>query len=287
MSGKTRQEPTDAQEAEPVMRKQSDVTSAARPSESGFALILAILALMLLTFLGLTLAATTSTELQIATNYRWSQQALYNAEAGLEASKIVLSRVASTTTYWETLLGVPRAVPWTGIGPDPGPGVGRDYVNKACSGDKGGVGYGKVLTEGPIRYEDVNNFMGQPLNGAFTVWVRRVLSVDNKGLYTDDPDNSSIVVTAEGVAPFTASATGSAFVRANQAVRLLEVRYNLEVNKTGESCNDHQSAQVGQGPAGDNFNPCAILSPDGNSMAGVFGAANSGITGGLAGTGVQ
>jgi len=50
-----------------------------RRSERGFALILAILSLMLLTFLGLTLATTTSTELQIATNYRWSQQALYNA----------------------------------------------------------------------------------------------------------------------------------------------------------------------------------------------------------------
>jgi hypothetical protein len=149
------------------------------------------------------------------------------------------------------------------------------------------VGYGKVLTEGPIRYEEVNNFMGQQLNGAFTVWVRRALSIDNKGLYTDDSDSSSIVVTAEGVAPFTTAATGSAFVRANQAVRLLEVRYNLEVNKTGESCNDHQSSQVGQGPAGDNFNPCAILSPNGSSMAGVFGAASSGTTGGLTGTSVQ
>ena len=56
--------------------------------EGGFALILAILSLMLLTFLGLTLAATTSTELQIATNYRWSQQALYNAEAGIEAARV-------------------------------------------------------------------------------------------------------------------------------------------------------------------------------------------------------
>ena len=42
----------------------------------GFALILAILA-HAPEFLGLTLATTTSTELQIATNYRWSQQARY------------------------------------------------------------------------------------------------------------------------------------------------------------------------------------------------------------------
>ena len=46
-------------------------------TQSGFALVLALLALLLLTFLGLTLAVTTSTELQIATNYRWSEQARY------------------------------------------------------------------------------------------------------------------------------------------------------------------------------------------------------------------
>ena len=44
--------------------------------ERGFALIVALLALVLLTFLGLTMTLTTSTELQISTNYRWSQQAL-------------------------------------------------------------------------------------------------------------------------------------------------------------------------------------------------------------------
>src|SRR5260221_6743395 len=176
------------------------------------------MALMLLTFLGLTLAATTSTELQIATNYRWSQQALYNAEAGLEASKIILSRLASTTTYWDATLGAPRTVPWTGIPAAPGGGIGRDYLHAACPGDKGGVGYGKVLVEGATRYEDVSNFMGQPLNGAFTVWVRRALSIDNKGQYLDNPDSSALVVTAEGVAPFPGPA--NAFARANEAVRL-------------------------------------------------------------------
>jgi type IV pilus assembly PilX-like protein len=269
------------------MRKQSDVTSGGRPGESGFALILAILALMLLTFLGLTLAATTSTELQIATNYRWSQQALYNAEAGLEAAKLVLSRVADPVTYWDTTLGPPRTAAWTASTPPaPGPGVfSRDYLHAGCPGDTGGVGYGTVLAEGGVPYEDVSTFMLQPLNGAFTVWVRRALSVDNKGLYLDDTDSSSIVVTAEGVAPFTGAA--NAFARANQAVRLLEVRFNLELSQKGTACNDRQSAQVGQGPAGDNFNPCAILSPDGSSMANAFGAANTGITGGLVGSGVQ
>ena len=85
-----------------------DARHGRRTGERGFALILAILSLMLLTFLGLTLATTTSTELQIATNYRWSQQALYNAEAGLEAARIVLSNEADIATGWTTLLPTVR-----------------------------------------------------------------------------------------------------------------------------------------------------------------------------------
>ena len=56
---------------------------------------------LVLTFLGLTLAATTSTELQIATNYRWGQQATYNAEAGIEVAKIYLRAVPND---WATIL---------------------------------------------------------------------------------------------------------------------------------------------------------------------------------------
>src|SRR5512134_2636913 len=81
-----------------------------RSLEGGFALVLALLALLLLTFLGLTLAVTTSTELQIATNYRWSEQSRYVAEAGIEAGKIMLRETVS----WENLLPAPRSVAWTG-----------------------------------------------------------------------------------------------------------------------------------------------------------------------------
>ena len=109
---------------------------------------------MLLTFLGLTLATTTSTELQIATNYRWSQQALYNAEAGLEAARIVLSDVADLTTGWTARL--PTAAPRDAgpRAPQPAgpldPTVGRDFFRSNCD-DKGGVGYGRVLEDGVPR----------------------------------------------------------------------------------------------------------------------------------------
>ena len=169
-------------EARRVMNEQALDPLARGHKESGFALILAILALMLLTFLGLTLAATTSTELQIATNYRWSQQALYNAEAGLEAGKLILS---PRGRYHDRLARQPAGVRPGGPGSRAPPptrpaGTGRDYAPDVnCANDRSGVGYGLVLTEGGTRYEDGDQLHGHALNGAFTVWIRRDVTVDN------------------------------------------------------------------------------------------------------------
>ena len=277
---------------------------AARDNERGMALILAILALMLLTFLGLTLAATTSTELQIATNYRWSQQAQYNAEAGLEAARIVLSRTAQFTNYWRLQLPAARPGSWHVGGPPPGPlaaAVGRDYemssavaagnpnTNTCDSGTaataRGGLGYGRVITEGSgaTRYENVSTFSGQTLNGAFTIWIRRPLSVDNGGNISDATSDSEAIITSEGVAPYIGAST--AFTRAQQARRVVEARFALLMPPPGTPCLGSQAGQEGGSPTGENFNPCApITAGASGSLANVFGGAGSGT---LAGTGVQ
>jgi hypothetical protein len=233
-------------------------------TERGFALVLAILALMLLTFLGLTLAATTSTELQIATNYRWSQQALYNAEAGLEAAKLVLSNAASPTAQWAGLLPTARTAPWPPSSP-PGPadpsGGPRDYYQQGCQGDRGGIGYGRVLAAGGVRYENVSQFMGQALNGGFTIWIRRGLQVDNAGMFSDSANDAYVIVTSEGVAPYVPGS--GAFAQANQAVRVLEMNYLLVTNRRGESCGGGHEGQTGLGPSGENFDTCSPISPAG------------------------
>jgi hypothetical protein len=261
---------------------------------AGFALILAILALMLLTFLGLTLATTTSSELQIATNYRWSQQALYNAEAGMEAGKLILA----SSPLWIGLVPPDRPTPgWSagsGVLPTPWAPTGRDFEQKACPGDRGGQGYGVVLNAPPppgtaanMRWESIGQFMGQPLNGAFTIWVRRELVSDpaGSGKFWDDPANpvTNLVMTVEGVAPYTAA---SNFTRANQARRVLEMTWTLLV---GQPCRQ-LGGQKGQGPTGENFDPCSTLSAGAaGSLAGAFGnAANRvGAAGVLTGTGAQ
>jgi hypothetical protein len=274
-----------------VMQLQNDDRPRGAGGQAGFALVLAILSLMLLTFLGLTLATTTSTELQIATNYRWSQQAHYNAEAGLEAAKLLLAQVARTDANFRNILPAPRLGSWTfgatgasGGPPDPTAGTParaglRDYERMGCA-DRAGVGYGRVLTAPagtpqPGDYEDVSQFMGTTLNGAFTLWVRRgLLPGATAGEFRDNPDDTSLVVTAEGIAPFTSSnltlggsaQAGRAFSRSNQAREVLEVAYSLLVNQ-GARCQG-LSGQEGLSPSGENFDPCS--KPDERAFASAF-----------------
>lgn len=257
-----------------------------RAGERGFALVLAILSLMLLTFLGLTLATTTSTELQIATNYRWSQQALYNAEAGLDAARVILSDMADVSNGWLGDLPGDRGASWTdGSAPIPlETPVGRDFYKSACD-TRGGMGYGRVVWDGTTRYEDVSDYAGETLNGAFTIWIRRGLLVDNAGQFSDSTSNVGLIIVAEGRAPF--SGAGDQFTRSRQAVRVLETSFSLGLVNAGEPCLT-QGGQEGLSPTGENFNPCAMLTAGaGGSLEGAFGAAGTGQTGALTSTGAQ
>ncbi len=236
-----------------------------RDREAGIALVLALLALMLLTFLGLTLATTTSTELQIANNYRWSQAAFYNAEAGIEVAKKVLG-----TANWLSVLPPTRSTTWDGItlptvsldGTNSPPN--RNYENWSCDARGFGAGYGRVLSEGGTTYSDITTVFGQPINGAFTLWVRRPVWVNPAGLFLDDDGSNSTapcggtacrIVTAEGIAPYSdASASGAAtLARQNRAVRTMEVLVTPNAN---QSCGT-LGGQVGGGPGGANFGACA------------------------------
>jgi len=209
--------------------------------QAGFALILAILSLMLLTFLGLTLAATTSTELQIATNYRWSQQALYNAEAGIEAGKLTLEGLTSASTGWTNIIPANRGAgilwdinsgtsqtrpslpPGVSAGPDAWGNPYRQWENAGCDQRGGNVGYGVILT-GLQNVTTLFTGTGAPqnLNGAVTVWVRRGVQQRTDGQFQDDPATNALVLTAEGVAPFSNGTSAMAFAAANKAVRVLE-----------------------------------------------------------------
>jgi hypothetical protein len=254
-------------------------------TQSGFALVLALLALLLLTFLGLTLAVTTSTELQIATNYRWSEQARYVAEAGIEAGKIMLRETIS----WENLLPAPRLATWDGAtsatGPYVAPRTGiRDYENWECDDKGGGMGYGRVLdgtnlgggTAVPQQY--VSQFGGQTLSGAFTLWVRRPLHYLPDGTMIDwgapgnfgglimPGDNTNLILVAEGMAPFTSMGTSAqqqTMMGRAKATYVIEVALS-QAPPVLSGCDSPYSGQQGKGPSGANNSACERLG--GNAM---------------------
>jgi len=201
-----------------------------RSDSDGFALILALLALMLLTFLGITLTTTTSTELQVAANYRWSQQAYYNAEAGIEAAKVILRRVQDATQ----ILPVARTSTWTEYTASPtAPGTTaisnratRNFESWRCDNRGNGVGYGAVVDDNGVGspYENVKTMFGSRMQGGFTIWVRRPLTQVKPSagvfLLTDYLGNDSVVITSEGVAPDPSSP--------NKAVRVLETTFQVK-----------------------------------------------------------
>jgi len=263
--------------------------------ESGFALILAILALMLLTTLGLALATITSTELQIATNYRWSQQALYNAEAGVEVGKIILRSVQPD---WTAVLPAARGATWSGTtSPSPATAGGgatpvysradtwgnasRNFESWNCDNKGNGMGYGVVLDDGGANapYQYVSTAIGQNLNGAFTLWVRRPLNFRSDALLNDySADNNNMVLVSEGIAPFSGGNITTAFGTANRAVQLIEVTLARANTIAAGTCGG-RSGQAGGGPLGAGFGGCDAITG---------GAAVTGALAGQAtGTGIE
>jgi hypothetical protein len=265
--------------------------------QSGFALVLALLALLLLTFLGLTLAVTTSTELQIATNYRWSQQAVYAAEAGVEAGKAVLRNVP-----WAAILPPPRNTAWAGTATPSVAGTGvswvlaapdawghpsRNYEGWQCDNKGQGMGYGVVLDDrsGDAPFQNINTlstvYGGQSLgNAAFTLWVRRPLhylptgdTVDWGGTVPPETeiDDSNLILTVEGVAPFS-GATGAAQGSWGKAVHVIEVA--LSQTPPQASCRAARAGQQGSGPEGANNAGCEPLEDGPTALAGAMQGAS-------------
>ncbi len=287
----------------------SNHTARPRRTERGFALILALLALMLLTSLGLALSAGTSSELQIATNHRWSEQARYNAEAGVEFAREFLSGVSD----WGTILPPPRNAGGACTDANPGYCLGwaatvtppadapddapqsrndafgnppRNFENWDCDARGYGRGYGVVLDDGVspgAPFQFTSSMGGAPLNGAFTLWIRRPVQwkTDTGGTaetLQDYPANDVLVLVSEGVAPYTAY--NSATRVANRASHIVEVLLSnggagsmLLVG--GQTQCTTRQGQAGGNSQGTNSQGCTTL--DGSSLLpAVAGAANLG-----------
>lgn len=207
-----------------------------RRRERGMALVVSILVLFVLTVLGLALMLTTSTEANISTNYRWSEQAFFNADAGLEYGKNVLATyaqrdkhlgnalpavrtnlttapVSSTANrddqFWMTQNGLVLS-------------VGKVLVDPAVTGGRRLEFDARNPRNGDLR-GDLDGDGKKDVQGTVTIWVRRDI-VGGK----DDPSNLRAILTAEGTAPnYQDPATGRA-----GAVRRLETTLEIQADGT-------------------------------------------------------
>ena len=257
-------------------------------AQSGFALILSLLALVLLTTMGLALSGNAGTELQIASNHRFREAARYNAEAGIEYGKSILKGA-----NWGTILPparLPGPVPdwdpknaWnpvaqgapTGAPPGPNPAT-RNFENWKCDTRGYGMGYGVVImnpgTGLPEQYhQNIPGVGGVTLNGAFTLWVRRPVRW-NAGLGTgtlmeDYPNTDVLILVSEGVAPFPGAAPGNSV-------------YTIETLITGAGgaggtgwdyqCSN-RSGQVGGSAQGGNSASCGVIQNISEALTGATG----------------
>ena len=181
-------------------------------SEKGSAFVISVLILFVLTVLGMALMLTTTTEKDIAINYRWGEQAFFNADAALEYGKNVLGAYLLRDGNFEKALPPARgdgdvmvanaSAPWGDARPadtdplscgDPSSPGCRDYQYFVDHCPPGGAGpcvrvyIGKVLRrpddETRVQYDfrlpggvvagDVDGDGNPELEGTVTLWVRR------------------------------------------------------------------------------------------------------------------
>ena len=75
--------------------RETNMKSHIRKNERGVALLIALIALLLLTAIAATMIFTSNIESSINTNYRAEQQAYFAARAGLEEARTRMLRIES------------------------------------------------------------------------------------------------------------------------------------------------------------------------------------------------
>lgn len=249
--------------------------------QQGFALILSLLALVLLTTMGLALANSTGVELQISTNQRWSESARYNAEAGVEYGRSILMAMPT----WTAILPPARAVDvngaWNGpteatpFGAVPAGNRGtRNFENWKCDEKGYGMGYGVVIDLGDATgaEEFRSQIGGATLNGSFTLWVRRPVAWmdgpdgdnelgDGTSLQDYQGDDDILILVSEGTAPYAGAVNLTGFAAQNRAVYTIETL----LSRSGTVIMDQsgcggRAGQAGGSASGNNLGGCVAIS---------------------------
>jgi hypothetical protein len=197
------------------------------------------------------------------------------------------------TLDWSTILPSRRTSPWNRNGATlptaPFIGATRNFENAACD-ERGGVGYGIVLSDGTHRFEEQTAIpmiatnlplADRSILGTFTLWVRRPLRHRQDGTFQDFDHDEALILTSEGTAPYSRPAAVAGENRTlalvNRAVRVMEVQLSAD-----PGCGQ-RSGQTGGGAEGSGHS-CSPVGDDalGSALTGTAGAGALTQAGGLA-----
>ncbi len=168
--------------------------------DRGFALVIAVLAVALLSALGLALALVTSTEMLIAANYASAHELLYAAEAGLEIAEQELRR----TPDWNVVLAGAIQSPWI----ETWSPTANEATNIANCGKPTACTAADMDETSDLRPWGANNprwqlFASGPLNGNYVVaWVSDDAAENDgdplrDGVTADNPGAGIVAVRSE------------------------------------------------------------------------------------------
>ncbi len=263
------------------MRIRSMTTRTTRKGNEGSAFVISVLVLFVLSVLGLALMLTTSTEKEIAINYRWGEQAFFNADAALEYGKNILAQQILISNDFRGILPPARGpgqsvpditvpdemAPRSAGHPDGGacdpttPGC-RDYQYYIDQCPAPGVGpcnrvfIGRVLNRPdgtPAMWDfrapagvlgDLDGDGTQDIDGGFTLWVRRPV-VGTRDYGSKPNEDNRVILTAEGTAPNGMGAgTG-------RPVSLRRLEMSIRLPTSGTEGTEHNTSEnnSGKGPA--------------------------------------
>jgi len=134
------------------------LTGPQRSGERGAALIIVLVMLLLLTILGSTLLSTSTTDLQIAGNYRNNQKAFYNNDYAVEWLK-----TDAAASEYKNLKQGDLPVTFSHSIPNTGDTFSYTVTNMVCqqapigAGEESGTSYGYNLFEIEITASGPNN----------------------------------------------------------------------------------------------------------------------------------